>query len=88
MWQKSVFRYKPLPIIDSNVCVIRPPMNPSNGNALSSQRLYVLMMLVLVSTFNFIDRQIIGILDVPIKSDLGLADTQLGLMGGLEFALF
>lgn len=45
-------------------------------------------MLVLVYTFNFIDRQIVGILAVPIKADLGLSDTQLGLMGGLAFALF
>ncbi|MFK7888331.1 MAG: spinster family MFS transporter [Gammaproteobacteria bacterium] len=51
-------------------------------------RLFVMGMLVLVYTFNFIDRQIIGILAVPIKADLGLNDTQLGLMGGLAFALF
>lgn len=51
-------------------------------------RAYVMCMLVLVYTFNFIDRQIIGILAVPIKADLMLSDTQLGLMGGLAFALF
>ena len=51
-------------------------------------RYAVLAMLVLVYTFNFIDRQIVGILAVPIKADLGLTDTQLGLMGGLAFALF
>ncbi len=51
-------------------------------------RYTVLAMLVLVYTFNFIDRQIVGILAVPIKADLGLSDTQLGLMGGLAFALF
>lgn len=45
-------------------------------------------MLVVVYTLNFIDRQIVGILAVPIKTDLGLSDTQLGLMGGLAFALF
>ena len=37
-------------------------------------------MLVLVYTFNFIDRQIVGILAVPIKTDLGLTDTQLGAL--------
>ncbi len=52
------------------------------------QRTYVLAMLVLVYTFNFIDRQIVGILAIPIKADLNLTDTQLGLMGGLAFALF
>lgn len=45
-------------------------------------------MLVLVYTFNFIDRQIMGILALPIKAELQLSDTQLGLMGGLAFALF
>ena len=55
---------------------------------LSGNRGYVLFMLVVVYTFNFIDRQIIGILAVPIKADLMLSDTQLGLMGGLAFALF
>jgi len=34
------------------------------------------------------DRQIVGILAVPIKADLSLTDSQLGLMGGLAFALF
>ena len=51
-------------------------------------RAYVMFILVIVYTFNFIDRQIVGILAIPIKADLGLTDTQLGLMGGLAFALF
>ncbi len=55
---------------------------------LTPNRGYVLFILVVVYTFNFIDRQIVGILAVPIKADLGLTDTQLGLMGGLAFALF
>ncbi|MFC3711642.1 spinster family MFS transporter [Sphingoaurantiacus capsulatus] len=45
-------------------------------------------MLIVVYTFNFIDRQIVGILAGPIKAELALTDTQLGLMGGLAFALF
>jgi predicted MFS family arabinose efflux permease len=48
----------------------------------------VLLILLLAYIFNFIDRQIIGILAVPIKADLGLSDKQLGLMGGIAFALF
>jgi len=50
-------------------------------------RLYVLALLIVVYTFNFLDRQILGILAVPIKADLGLTDTELGLMGGLAFAV-
>jgi len=54
----------------------------------AGRRALVLLLLVVVYTFNFIDRQIVGILAVPIKADLGLSDTELGLMGGLAFALF
>lgn len=62
--------------------------NSKGGRRLSEHRAYVLFILVMVYTFNFIDRQIVGILAVPIKADLGLTDGQLGLMGGLAFALF
>ncbi|MBT8070544.1 MAG: MFS transporter [Gammaproteobacteria bacterium] len=62
--------------------------DPAAASGLSSNRAYVLFILVLVYTFNFIDRQIVGILAIPIKADLGLTDGQLGLMGGLAFALF
>jgi MFS family permease len=48
----------------------------------------VLLILLLAYIFNFIDRQIIGVLAVPIKADLALSDKQLGLMGGIAFALF
>ena len=48
----------------------------------------VLAILLLAYIFNFIDRQIIGILAVPIKAELQLSDTELSLMGGIAFALF
>jgi MFS family permease len=48
----------------------------------------VLAILLLAYIFNFIDRQIIGVLAVPIKAELALTDTQLSLMGGIAFALF
>jgi predicted MFS family arabinose efflux permease len=51
-------------------------------------RIAVLSVLLLAYTFNFLDRQILGILAGPIKQELGLTDSQLGLMGGLAFALF
>ncbi|MEP0730337.1 MAG: MFS transporter, partial [Parasphingorhabdus sp.] len=44
-------------------------------------------MLLLVYTFNFLDRQILGILAIPVKADLGLSDTELGALGGIAFAL-
>ncbi len=48
---------------------------------------YALWMLLLIYTLNFLDRQIVNILAEPIKNDLKLSDTQLGLMTGLAFAL-
>lgn len=47
-----------------------------------------LWLLLIVYIFNFIDRQIVNILAEPIARDLGLSDTQIGLMTGLAFALF
>jgi len=51
-------------------------------------RRYALGVLLVVYTFNFIDRQILAILAEPIKQDLGLSDTQLGFLTGFAFALF
>ncbi|MEA2999427.1 MAG: hypothetical protein QOK17_1260 [Sphingomonadales bacterium] len=47
----------------------------------------VLALLLLAYIFNFLDRQILGILAQPIKADLHLTDTQFGAIGGLAFAL-
>jgi MFS family permease len=51
-------------------------------------RSMVLALLTLVYGFNFIDRQIVGILAPFIQADLGLTNTQLGLLIGLAFATF
>jgi MFS family permease len=50
-------------------------------------RYLALALLVLAYTLNFLDRQIISILKDPIAEELDLSDTQLGLMGGVAFAL-
>lgn len=47
----------------------------------------VLALLLIAYIFNFLDRQILGILAQPIKADLHLTDTQFGAIGGLAFAL-
>ena len=51
-------------------------------------RTFVLLLLTLIYAFNFIDRQIIGILSPFIQADLGLSNFQLGLLKGFMFALF
>ena len=54
----------------------------------AAARRYALLLLFLAYVVNYIDRQIVTILQEPIRADLGLSDTQLGLMTGLSFALF
>jgi MFS family permease len=49
---------------------------------------YVLFILVLLYTLNFIDRQILSILAEDIKTDLELDDSQLGFLYGTAFAIF
>lgn len=49
---------------------------------------YVLGVLVLVYVFNFIDRQILSILNEDIKADLGLTDAHMGFLYGTAFAVF
>lgn len=49
-------------------------------------RAWALAMLFMVYAFNFLDRQIISILAIPIQAELGLDDRQLGLLGGIAFA--
>ena len=53
-----------------------------------SYRSFALVLLTTVYGFNFIDRQIVGILAPFIQEDLGLTNTQLGLLIGLAFATF
>lgn len=59
-----------------------PPQSAGRSNSN-----VVLIMLLVVYTFNFLDRQMLGILAQPIKDDLGLTDTQFGAIGGLAFAI-
>ncbi|MGK0221214.1 MAG: putative MFS family arabinose efflux permease [Limisphaerales bacterium] len=54
----------------------------------TSARYYAVGLLTVVYTFNFIDRQLLSILQESIKADLLLSDTQLGLLTGFAFALF
>lgn len=51
-------------------------------------KFYVLALIFLHYTLNYMDRQLIAILAVPIQNELGLTDFQLGLLGGFAFALF
>ena len=52
------------------------------------QRSYTLFLLVIVFTSSHVDRQIVAILQEPIKAAFQISDTQLGLLTGVMFALF
>ncbi|WP_217705094.1 spinster family MFS transporter [Peristeroidobacter soli] len=49
---------------------------------------YLLAILLVILTFNFLDRSILAIALQDIKADLALSDTQLGFLSGIAFALF
>lgn len=63
-----------------------PPIDSPYSS--SRYRNYVLVILTVSYAFNFIDRQLISILQESIKQDLALTDTQLGLLTGFAFAVF
>ena len=48
----------------------------------------VLGILCFVYVLNFLDRQLLSILAKPIQDTLHISDSQLGLIGGLYFAIF
>lgn len=62
--------------------------NPSPPLAGRPGRTLALLLLSVVATINFVDRQLLSVLAEPIRQDLGLSDTQLGLLTGLAFGLF
>ncbi|MBT8440855.1 MAG: MFS transporter [Gammaproteobacteria bacterium] len=49
---------------------------------------YTVVLLTIAYIFSFVDRYILGLLVQPIKDDLGLSDTEIGLLLGPAFALF
>ncbi len=61
---------------------------PDSNSKIPFSSKYALIVLMVVYCFNFLDRQILVILQEPIKADLGLSDGQLGLMTGFAFAVF
>ena len=56
--------------------------------ALGPRAWIVLITLCFVYVLNFLDRSLLGILAKPIQDSLHISDGQLGLIGGLYFALF
>lgn len=49
---------------------------------------YVVVLLTIAYIFSYIDRIVLGLVLEPMKADLGLSDTYMGLLGGAAFAIF
>ena len=64
------------------------PLAVENPYKSDKVRNYALGLLTVGYCFNFIDRQLLSILQEAIKVDLGLSDGQLGLLTGFAFAMF
>src|SRR6185312_408367 len=62
-------------------------VGPAAGPSSPWRKWYALGVLMLLGLFNYIDRQSLAILQIPIKRELSLSDTQLGALTGLAFAL-
>jgi MFS family permease len=60
----------------------------SQLDASERYRYVVVIVLAIVYSFNFLDRQLMSVLAEPIRKELNLSDTELGLLTGLAFALF
>ena len=59
----------------------------TEGYGSAGYRAYVLFALIVVYTFNFIDRTLISVLGDDIRLQFGLSDTAIGLLSGLAFAV-
>ena len=49
---------------------------------------YLLLLLLVILAFNYVDRFALGLLLQDVKRDLHLSDTELGFLNGIAFALF
>jgi len=68
---------------------VAPPPEESTAKLVSPrQARTALGILSVVYAVNLLDRQILSMLLVPIKEDLGISDTALGFLTGTSFALF
>lgn len=61
---------------------------PDTGYPSKPYAWYCMSIICFAYFFGFMDRIIIGFLTEAIKEDLGLSDTQMGIIQGLAFALF
>lgn len=67
---------------------MNPPAAPAAFAFGHSYRRLVLALLFAAYACNFMDRIVFSVMIEPIKAELGLSDTQMGVLAGLAFSLF
>lgn len=73
--------------MESSANVAVPAQEQEHPLLRPGYRRWLVFVLLLVAIFNFADRAILAVLAQPIKEDLGLTDTDLGILQGLGFAI-
>lgn len=64
------------------------PSNASTFAVSDAYRSYVLFVLFFVYGLSYVDRQILSFLIEPIRKEFNFGDMQMGLLGGVAFAIF
>jgi MFS family permease len=62
--------------------------SPTMGLLSAGRRRYVLTLLMIAYTLSFLDRQVLSILVEPIKNELHVSDSLMGLLTGPVFVIF
>lgn len=75
----------PGPVPDRSESITSRESNPAP--ALRASPVYLLIVLTVINAINWADRQVVPVLFSGIRADLGLSDTELGVIGGLAFSL-
>lgn len=61
--------------------------NRGDGSLRAGLAWYLLGILLIANVLSFVDRQILTLLVQPIRADLAISDTQIGLLHGLAFTI-
>jgi MFS family permease len=65
-----------------------PFIRPTEGQQNLRYAWYVVFILMVCYALSFVDRQILSLLVGPMKRDLAISDTRIGLLQGIAFAAF
>lgn len=72
----------------NNSAAVQTLQNQNPAYVSSGYAWFVVAILMVAYVFSFVDRQILSLLVKPIRSDLGISDTQMSLLMGFSFAIF